>query len=271
MLAGILGGLIGSFLNVVVHRVPRGESIVSPPSACPACGHRIRWYDNIPVVSWLILRGRCRDCGAPISIRYPLVELAAAAAFVAVAWWRAPALVAGIQAGGAAPWAALAETLAWLWLAAASIALTIIDVEVKRLPNPIVYTSIGVVAAFLTLAAALTGDWASLGRAGLAALALGGFYLLVAVVVPGGMGLGDVKLAVLLGLALGWIGWPELAVGALAAFVLGAVFGLALLAVERRGRGVRIPFGPWMLAGAWVGAVVGGPVWAWYLGVAGLA
>lgn len=253
-LAGVLGLLVGSFLNVVVWRVPRGESVVAPPSACPACGAGIRPYDNVPVVSWLVLRGRCRDCAAPISARYPAVELLTGVAFAAVAWWSGPGW-----------W-----TPALLYLVAITVALTAIDLDVHRLPDAIVLPSYPVALALLALASADPGGTADQGallRAGIGAVALFGFYFVLLVAYPAGMGFGDVKLAGVLGLYLGWVGWGALVVGAFAAFLVGGVVGLALIARRRAGRRTQIAFGPWMLAGAWIGLVAGQPLWDGYLGL----
>ncbi|MEO8528712.1 MAG: prepilin peptidase, partial [Pseudolysinimonas sp.] len=136
VLVGTFGTFIGSFLNVVVYRVPLGKSIVSPPSACGSCGHEVRAYDNIPLISWLVLRGKCRDCAAPISIRYPLVELAGAVAFGLVAWRFLPAVFAAV--GTLALIATILQLVAFLYLASISIALALIDLDTKRLPNTIV-------------------------------------------------------------------------------------------------------------------------------------
>ncbi|WP_338077078.1 prepilin peptidase [Cellulomonas hominis] len=256
LLCGVLGLLIGSFLNVVVWRVPRGESVVSPPSACPRCGRRVRSRDNVPVLSWLLLRGRCRDCHAPIAVRYPLVEAGTALAFAAVGWWVGPS------------W----ELPAMLYLAAVSIALALIDLDVHRLPDAIVLPSYPVAVALLALAALDPGgepEWHAFVRALLGAVALLVFYMVVRLVYPAGMGLGDVKLAGVLGLYLGWAGWSSVVVGWFAAFVLGGVFSLVLVLLGSAGRKTRIPFGPWMLLGAWVGLLVGEPVGSWYLGLLG--
>jgi leader peptidase (prepilin peptidase)/N-methyltransferase len=250
----VLGALIGSFLNVVVWRVPRGESVVSPPSACPACGHPIRARDNVPVLSWLLLRGRCRDCAAPIPRRYPLVEAVTALLFALVllrfGWnWSLPA---------------------FLLLAALALALALIDLDVHRLPSSIVVPAYPVLAALLLLASWNPGgrsDWSGLVPAAVGGVALFCFYLVLAVVRPGGMGMGDVRLAGLLGLALGWLGWGPLVVGAFAAFALGGVYSLALLATRRATRKSGIPFGPWMLLGAAVGIAVGEVAWDAYLSI----
>lgn len=261
---GVFGLAIGSFLNVVVYRVPRGLSVVRPASACGSCGHPVRRYDNIPLVSWLVLRGRCRDCGARISVRYPLVELAGAALFVVVGLrFVPPMLNENIGTG-------ILALLAFLYLAAISLALGIIDAETHRLPNAIVLPAYAVGAVLLTAASALSGDWAALIPAaiGMAGLAL--LYLVMALVRPGGMGMGDVKLAGVLGLFLGWLGWSQLAVGAIAAFLLGGLFGIAVLLTRRGGRTTAVAFGPWMLAGAWLGILFGVPIADLYLSLFGL-
>jgi leader peptidase (prepilin peptidase) / N-methyltransferase len=248
--AGLLGLLIGSFLNVVVWRVPRGESVAHPPSACPACGHVVRPRDNVPVLSWLLLRGRCRDCGAPISVRYPLVEAVTAVLFALVAW-------------RLEPWA----VPAFAYLAAIGVALALIDLDTHRLPNAIVLPSYPVLAALLALASWGTGDWTALVRAVVGGVALWVAYFAMCLAYPAGMGFGDVKLAGLLGGALAWLGWGAFAVGAFGAFLLGGIFSVGLLVTRRASRGSGIPFGPWMLLGALLGIAVGEPVWDAYLGL----
>lgn len=258
LFAALLGLAIGSFLNVVIWRVPAGRSVVSPGSACPSCGQVITARDNIPVLSWVLLRGRCRGCAKPISIRYPAVEMATAAAFVAVTVWMMP------------HW----QTLAFLYLAAVSIALAMIDIDVRRLPDVIVLPSYLVGAGLLTLAAFVSGDLSAVARAGAGLVIMltgyGLVWLIANVVYRGrGMGLGDVKLAGLLGLYLGYLGWRELATGAFLAFLVGGLVGIVLML--RGGRKVKVPFGPYMLAGAWLGVFVGVPLANWYLGVANLS
>ncbi|GAA2047311.1 prepilin peptidase [Leifsonia soli] len=269
--AGVFGALIGSFLNVVVYRVPAGRSIVSPPSACGSCGTEIRPYDNIPVVSWLALRGRCRTCQSAISARYPLVEAATAAAFALVAWWfwAGPQALAATDAAGVT--ARVLTVVAFLYLTAISIALALIDLDTHRLPNAIVLPSYAVGAVLLGAAALLGGDPFAVARAAIGACALFAFYLILALVRPGGMGFGDVKLAGVLGLFLGFLGWAPLLVGAFAAFLLGGLFSLILLAGGRAGRSSGIPFGPWMLAGAWLGILAGPTIGGAYLALLGLA
>lgn len=267
--AAATGLAIGSFLNVVVHRVPAGLSVVAPASACPRCGHAIRARDNVPVLSWAVLRGRCRDCAAPISVRYPLVELATAALFALVVLRFGPALLAATDAREAA--VATTVLVAMLYLMAVSVALTLIDLDVHRLPNAIVLPAYPVLAALLTAASALSGDWGALLRAGVGLVVLGGGYLALALVVPGGMGLGDVKLAGVLGLVLAYLGWGPLAVGAFGAFLLGGSFAIGLMVAGRAKRGSGIPFGPWMLGGAWLGVFIGQSVLDGYLRIIGLA
>lgn len=268
--AAVIGLAVGSFLNVVVHRVPAGLSVVRPASACPGCGTEIRARDNIPVLSWILLRGRCRNCGTGISLRYPLVEAGTGLAFVAVAVYFLPRIDAALGSGLTAPGAFL-ELLAFLALAALTIALAIIDIEVQRLPNPIVLTGYIIAIVLLLPAALLLGRPEALLTALIGGAALFVFYLVVALIYPGGMGFGDVKLAGLLGLYLGYLGWPELIVGAFAAFLLGGIAALVLVLARHGGRKTRLPFGPFMLGGAWVGVVVGKPVAAGYLSVTGLA
>lgn len=291
LVPAVLGLLIGSFLNVVVYRVPNGLSIVSPPSACPSCNNEIKSYDNIPVLSWLLLRGKCRNCKAPISLRYPFVEAGTALLFVGVAaWWiSSSALVEHVETGLAslmqtgmlflgadAPtgrefFAAVLILVAFLYLAAVSIALALIDLDVHRLPNAIVLPSYIVAAVLLGAASLLNGDFEALLRGSIGLVILWVAYLLMALAYPGGMGFGDVKLAGVLGLYLGYLGWGELAIGAFAAFLLGGLFAIGLVVVKRVGRKSGIPFGPWMLGGAWIGIFFGNWVWSGYLSLIGLS
>jgi leader peptidase (prepilin peptidase)/N-methyltransferase len=247
VLVGVLGLAVGSFLNVVIHRVPLGESLSRPASHCPHCQGPIRARHNVPVLSWLLLRGRCAACAAPISVRYPLVEAGTAALFVAVA----------------ARFGYSVELPAYLYLAAVAIALAAIDLDVRRLPDRIVLPSYAIAALLLLPAAVVGPDWANAARglAGAATLYL--LYRLIALY-PGGMGGGDVTLAPLIGLYLGWLGWSSLAVGAFAGFLLGGVVGVALLGARRVHRGSRLPFGPFMLAGAFVAVFAAAPIASWY-------
>jgi leader peptidase (prepilin peptidase)/N-methyltransferase len=251
---GVLGLLVGSFLTVVVHRVPAGMSVVHPRSACPSCGARIRSRDNVPVLSWVLLSGRCRDCGAAVPARYPAVELGTALLFAAVAaaYGRSPVLPA------------------LLWLTAAGVALTLIDLDHHRLPDAIVLPSYPVVAVLLGVAALVTDD-PPVGRTLLSALVWLGLYGALWLVTAGrGMGPGDVKLAGPLGAVLGWIGWGASVLGLFAGFAVGAAAGLVLIGTGRLDRRARIAHGPFLMAGAALGLFAGQPAWnAWmaYTGV----
>jgi leader peptidase (prepilin peptidase)/N-methyltransferase len=244
VVVGILGLLVGSFLNVVIWRVPRGESIVSPSSHCPGCGTPIRPRDNIPVLSWLLLRGRCRECSTRISARYPLVEAATAALFV----------LFGVRFG------LHAVLPAYLYLAAVGVALTMIDIDVQRLPDVITLPSYPVGLVLLGVAAVVDHSADSFVRALIGMAALFAFYALVWFIYPAGMGLGDVKLAGVLGLYLAWLGWGQLVVGAFAAFAVGAVVSVAIVAIAGGGRKTKVPFGPFMLIGVLIGIYAGHPL-----------
>jgi leader peptidase (prepilin peptidase) / N-methyltransferase len=267
-LVGVFGAAIGSFLNVVIHRVPLGVSIVRPPSACSACSAPVRPYDNIPIISWLVLRGRCRDCTAPYSIRYPLIELVTALAFAAIAGVQLSALFSTTSMMDAL--GVLLVTIALLYFASISIALTAIDLDTHRLPDAIVLPAYPVLVVVLAAAAIVTGDLQSAARAAAGGGILFVGYFAVALISPRGMGMGDVKLAGVIGLILGWFGWPALVVGALAAFLLGGLVGVALIVARRASRNTGIPFGPWMLGGAWVGILLGEPIARGYLALFGL-
>lgn len=253
---GVLGLLVGSFLNVVVHRVPAGQSIVRPGSACPQCRHEVRSRDNVPVVSWVLLRGRCRDCAAPIPARYPLVEAGTGLLFVLVA----------VRLWTAGELSALAACLV---VAAAGVALALIDLAHGRLPF-----SITGVAAALTAVALALGWWGGgialltvLGSAALWLAVYGGLWLVTG---GRGMGLGDAALAPLLGATLGALGWGPALVGLAAGFLLGAAVGIALLLSGRTERRARVPHGPFMLVGAALGLFVGTPIATAYLSLVGL-
>lgn len=272
ILLGGFGLLIGSFLNVVAYRVPLRRSIVWPPSACPACGTAIKARDNIPVVSWLLLRGKCRACRSSISSRYPAVELGTGVFFAAVAAWFGISSGFGIIDASSALEAIsrVLALVAFLYLAAVSVVLALIDLDTHRLPNRIVLPSYVVAIVLLGTASALAGDFPVLLRAGIGMFALGLAYFGMALAYPGGMGFGDVKLAGVLGFYLAWLGWGQLAVGAFAAFLLGGLFSVGLIVARKAGRKSGIPFGPWMLAGAWLGIFFGDAIAAGYLSFVGL-
>jgi leader peptidase (prepilin peptidase) / N-methyltransferase len=243
-LVGLFGLAIGSFLNVVIWRVPRGESVAHPPSHCPSCDAAISPRDNVPIASWLLLRGRCRHCSSRISARYPLVEAGTCALFVAFA------IHFGIHA----------DLVAYLYLAAIGVSLTMIDLDLMRLPDALTLPSYPVGLILLAIPALVGHAPHAYLRAlaGMAALFV--FYGLAWFVYPAGMGRGDVKLAGVVGLYLAWLGWGELLVGAFAAFAVGAVVSIGIVAFKDGGRKTRIPFGPFMLLGVLIGIYAGHPL-----------
>lgn len=242
--AAVTGLAVGSFLNVVVARVPVGASVVRPRSACPACHHQIAGRDNVPVVSWLLLRRRCRHCRAPIALRYPAVEALTSALFAAAAlrvgwsWSLPPVLVffAGLVALGAC------------------------DLERYLLPRRIVYpTGIGA-GALLAVAAAANGQWSRLGVAALCSLGAFGAFAGLHAVNNRWLGFGDVRLAAVLGAVLGWFGPLYLLVGLLIANVVGLVVLVALIAAGRAARDTPVPYGVFLAAGAVLAVLAGDPL-----------
>lgn len=268
--AGVLGLMIGSFLNVVIHRLPimmerdwagqcaelRGEaapvferlSLVKPRSRCPQCGHAIGALENIPVLSWLVLRGRCRGCAAPISMRYPLVEALTALLFAFAAWHF------GFSAAGAGA----------LVFIAALLALTAIDFDTQLLPDditlPLLWMGLALNAfsVYTDLKSAVFGAMAGY-------LSLWSVYWLFKLVTgKEGMGYGDFKLLAALG---AWLGWQMLPLAILLSSFVGAVVGIALMVFARRGRNVPIPFGPYLAAAGIIALIWGKPLTRAYLGV----
>ncbi len=237
------GLIFGSFLTVVAHRVPRGESVVGGRSHCPACGAQIAAYDNVPVVSWLLLRGRARCCGAPISARYPLTELVTGALFAVTA------LVFHDEPG---------ELALGLVFVSMLVAVTLTDLERRIIPNRVLLTG-----ATLAVAIVAVSDPGSLPERAIAAAAAGGLLFATALAYPRGMGLGDVKLAATMGLFLG----RDVAPAILVALLAGSLVGLATIA--RHGAAARkqaIPFGPFLALGGVVALFVGDELVDWYLG-----
>ena len=241
VVVGVVGLLVGSFLNVVVWRVPRGESVVSPPSACPRCATPIRPRDNVPVAGWLLLKGRCRDCAEPISARYPADELLCGLLFAVLAlrFGADPALPA------------------FLYLAAVGLALALIDLDTRRLPDALTLPSYVVLGVLLGGAALLGSDSGSLLRSVLGGAAMYGCYFALCFAYPAGMGFGDVKLAGVLGAATGWLGWGAWSVGLFGGFLLGGVWAVGLVALGRAGRKTAVPYGPFMLLGALAAVLAG--------------
>ncbi len=241
-LAGVFGLILGSFLNVVAYRLPRGESLATPGSRCPGCDTAIKPYDNVPVLSWLLLRGRCRSCGTAIAWRYPLVELATALLM---------ALTVVVVGADADVWLGLAFVLL-------VVPVTVIDIDYRIIPNKLMIA--GAIAAPAILA--LTRPDA-IPEHLIAAGAAGGFLLFAAIAYPAGMGMGDVKLAFVMGLFLG----RDLGVAMLAGLLAGSIVGAAIIARKGAadGRKTAIPFGPFLAFGGIVGLLAGEPVIDWYL------
>lgn len=240
--AALFGAMIGSFLNVVVYRMPRGESLVRPRSRCPACGVAIKPYDNVPVLGWLWLRGRCRECGEPISLRYPAVEALTAALAVAVVLFKHSAH----------------DIALGLALVVILVPVALIDLEHRIIPNKITLA-----AAFLALAIGLATRPSGVAEQLIAAVAAGGFLLVFVLAYPRGMGMGDVKLAAVLGLFLGRSVGVAILVGVLAGTLVGAAI-MARLGVSR-GRKTAVPFGPFLALGAVVALFAGPDIVHWYL------
>lgn len=241
--AVIVGLAVGSFLNVVIYRVPRGESILRPGSHCPSCGAAIAPRDNVPVVSWLLLRGRCRKCHTPISVRYVVIESLTAVLFGAVAARLGP----------------VAVLPAVLVATATLIALSAIDLERLILPRAVVYPGLGAVVVLLVVAAAVDGAWGRLGDGAACAGVWFSLFFFLNLAVPRALGFGDVRLSPLLGLLLGWFGWRYAVTGFFVANVIGAGVGIALVSLGRLERRQPIPYGVFLATGA-IGTLLAGPV-----------
>ncbi len=241
---GVFGLLIGSFLNVVIYRVPRQLSVVSPPSACPRCGNRLLTRDNIPVVSWLFLRGKCRSCAAPIAKRYPLVELLTGVLFSLIAArlgvsWSVPAFLA---------------------FTAGLIALSWIDVEHLLLPKRLVYIHLAIVFAMLLIAASITHEWRHLVIAVCCAIGWWLIFFLLNLFNPHWLGFGDVRFSLVLGLGLGWLSVGHVIFGFFAANFIGLIVSGALLIAKKIERSRRLPYGVFLSAGSVASILFAGPL-----------
>ncbi|MGH2699795.1 MAG: prepilin peptidase [Actinomycetota bacterium] len=235
ILALFLGLILGSFGTVAAHRIPRRETIVTGRSRCPNCGRQITALENIPVVSYLVLRGRCPGCKTSISLRYPLTELATGILFALSVAKFELTVTAAVYA-------------AFFWVL---VVLTVIDLEHKLLPNRIVYPAFIAGWIGLVTAALIEGDAARLKIAALGALVFGGFFFLVAFIYPAGMGGGDVKLAFVLGSFVGYAGGVgAVLAGMFLSFLLGGVIGILAMRFSGKGRKTQIPFGPFLALGS---------------------
>jgi len=241
------GLVVGSFMTVAVYRLPKGESVVRPRSRCPGCGAEIGARDNIPVLSWILLRGKCRRCGERISAEYPLLELATAG-LVILAAVRYPDPWHAVLVGG---------------LLSLMPGIALIDLRHRIIPNKLTYPAL-IVFAVLILLAWLIGDAADPVKAVLGLLLYGGILFIVAAV-SRGMGMGDVKLAAVIGLVFGSLGLRFVGVAAAAAIVFGGLGAVGALAMGK-GRKSAIPFGPYLAAGAVVAGLWGEPLASWYIG-----
>ena len=241
----IFGAVVGSFLNVCIYRLPAGRSIVSPGSTCPHCDTPIRWFDNVPIASFLILRGRCRSCGGRISPRYPLVELLAGLV---------PVLVA--HRFGLTP--ASAAYVVFIW---ALIAITFIDLDHQIIPDRISIpgTILGLILGATILPVGWTGSL-------LGAVLGGGLFYLIAVASRGGMGGGDIKLIAMIG---AFLGWQAVFLTILISALAGSAVGIYMMAVRGKGRKHPIPYGPFLVLGAVVYLFYGSEIIGWYLGIRG--
>jgi len=243
LFAALLGAVVGSFLNVVSYRLPRHESLICPASRCPGCGADVKPYDNVPIFSWLLLRGRCRSCAAPISARYPIVE----------------AITAALYAACVARFGTGAEVILPLVFVTLLVPVAAIDLEHRIIPNVLVGPA-AVLA--LAVAAVLLSD--SLPERLVAGAVAGGFLLLAALAYPSGMGMGDVKLAGVMGLFLGRAVGPAMLIALLA----GTVVGVAIMARRgvAEGRKTAVPFGPFLVLGSLVALFAGEAIVDWYVG-----
>jgi leader peptidase (prepilin peptidase) / N-methyltransferase len=249
-LAFVFGVGFGSLATVAVYRVPRGFSVVSPGPLCPGCEQPIAWYDNVPLVSYLILRARCRNCGGRISPRYPVVEVLTGLAWAAMVWRI-----------GLHP-----ELPAYLAFATALVILSVIDIEHHRLPNKVLGPASIAGAVLFLVAAAVTGRWVNLEHAALGALFYGLPMLLIGLAAPSAMGGGDVKFAPYLGFHLGWLGLRLVLAGGLLGLVAGGLGGAAALLIGGKGMKDPIPFGPFMALGAMVAILLGHSILQVYVG-----
>lgn len=248
----LFGLVIGSFLNVVAYRVPLGKSVSHPPSACPRCGSPIAPRDNVPVVSWLLLRGRCRHCDLPIAVRYPLVEAGHALL------WLLTYFVVGLE------WV----LIAYLWFASVTLTLVITDIDHHRIPNRILYPGFVAGLLLLGIGSLLDGEPSRLLSAAGGAVGYFLVLLVVALAARGGFGFGDVKLAALLGLFTGYAEIGSTVVAFFLGIFIGGLVAVVLLVTRRRDRKAEIAFGPPMILGSWIAIPYGAEILAQWLGIA---
>ena len=244
--AGLFGACIGSFLNVVIHRLPRGQSLVAPPSRCPRCGYWLKWYDNIPIAGWLLLGGRCRECKNRISIQYPIVELITALLFVFVVWLTPPGPL-------------LFSRLLFVCLL---IPLFAIDLEHQILPNQLTIPGLaaGFLLSFITPLGWKDSVLGVVTGAGFFYLAFYLYYLWRRVE---GMGFGDLKM---LGMIGAFLGWKAVLMTVFLSSLVGALFGGILMLVQRKGMDLALPYGTFLAMAAFAAMFVADPFLDWYIG-----
>jgi len=240
IIAFIFGIVIGSFLNVCIYRIPRGDSIVHPPSRCVSCNYLLKSWDLVPVLSYVFLRGRCRKCGVRISVRYPLIELLTGVLFSIVVYKY------GFNLSG----------LFYCLFVAALIVVTFIDLDHFLIPNNVVLTMLVMGLGFHIF----VGAFSPL-NVFLAFVGAGLFFLLLYVISRGGLGGGDVKLAAVLGL---WLGWPDTALAIFLGSLIGSIIGITLIALRIKKRKEPIPYGPYLVLGTLIVLFVGEEIWQWY-------
>jgi leader peptidase (prepilin peptidase)/N-methyltransferase len=246
----IIGLMIGSFDNVAIYRIPEGKSLWSPRSFCPSCGTTIAWYDNIPILSYFLLRRRCRNCGESISIQYPLVELASGLLFFAV------------FAKEGFAWSAY--LLPYLLMVTVLIIVAVIDLQKQIIPNKVMYPAIVVALASMGIVALVRGDYKIITDSLIGAVVIAAPWAIAAMIFPKGFGMGDAKLAAFTGAILGWK--SEL-IGFFIGIALGAIAGAVLMVAGKKGRKSRIPFGPFLAAGALIALFWGPAIWDAYTGL----
>lgn len=249
MAVSILGLCFGSFANVVASRLPERRSVVSPGSRCPNCCRALEWWENVPLISFVVLRGRCRSCGWKIPLRYLLTELATGVLFAVVAWkvglgWRLPLL---------------------LTLTFALVVITITDLEHKRIPAPIVWCSLLLCLPLVVIAGLTERRPGAIGVALAGALLFSAALRLIHELNPRWMGFGDVRLALLLGLVLGFLGVRVLLTGVMLSFVYGTIIGLFLIVIGKGEFGKAVPFGPYLALGTFTAIIIGDGIWVAYM------
>lgn len=242
----VLGLVTGSFINVVIYRFPRGKSLISPPSRCPTCDHRLGPAELIPLVSYLALRGKCRHCSTRISPRYISVEVATGLLFVTVPAFKAFTF----------------ESMGFLFLLCLLLAISFIDIDFRRIPNVMlgVGLGVGIILKLIDPAARTLQAW---GDAGLGMLVGGGVMMIIYIAGRGGIGAGDLKLMIMIGF---FVGMPGVIKVMMIGFIIGAAYGLIMILTRRLTRKSMIPFGPFLSIGALIEIFFGEMIMSWFRG-----